>query len=41
MGMSDRIVVIAHGQVAGELSREKFDQDTIMQMAFLVKERAV
>lgn len=41
MGMSDRIVVIAHGQVAGELSREQFDQDTIMQMAFLVKERAV
>lgn len=33
LGMSDRIVVLAEGRMAGELSREEFDQITILKLA--------
>ncbi|MDO4260766.1 MAG: sugar ABC transporter ATP-binding protein [Eubacteriales bacterium] len=33
MGMSDRIMILAEGVVSGELQREEFDQETIMQYA--------
>ena len=33
MGMSDRIIVLSEGRVTGELTREEFDQETIMRYA--------
>jgi ribose transport system ATP-binding protein len=33
LGMSDRIVVLAEGKMTGELSREEFDQTTILKLA--------
>jgi inositol transport system ATP-binding protein len=33
MGMSDRVIVMSQGIVTGELSRESFDQETIMRMS--------
>lgn len=33
LGMSDRIVVLAEGQLAGELNRDEFDTHTILDMA--------
>lgn len=33
MGMSDRIIVLSEGRVTGELSKEDFDQETIMRYA--------
>ena len=33
LGMSDRILVMSQGRIAGELSREEADQDTIMRLA--------
>lgn len=31
MGMSDRIIVLSEGYITGELNREEFDQESIMQ----------
>ncbi len=36
MGMSDRIIVLAEGRITGELSKEEFNQQTIMKMASAV-----
>jgi len=33
LGMADRILVLAEGKIAGELSREEFNQDTIFEYA--------
>lgn len=33
MGMSDRIMVLAEGYISGELKRDEFDQEQIMQLA--------
>ena len=33
MGMSDRIVILAEGSVSGEIPREEFNQELIMQLA--------
>lgn len=33
MGMSDRIIVLAEGEMTGELSKEEFSQETIMAYA--------
>ena len=33
MGMSDRIIVLAEGRMAGELSKEEFSQESIMTFA--------
>ena len=33
MGMSDRIIVLAEGDMTGELSKEEFSQETIMAYA--------
>jgi len=33
MGMSDRIVILAEGSVSGEIQREEFNQELIMQLA--------
>ncbi|MDR1797939.1 MAG: sugar ABC transporter ATP-binding protein [Clostridiales Family XIII bacterium] len=33
MGVSDRIVVLAEGRVAGELARDSFNQETILEYA--------
>lgn len=33
IGMSDRIVVLANGQITGELQRDEFDQEVILQYA--------
>ena len=33
LGMSDRIVVLSEGQLAGELTREEFDTHRILDMA--------
>lgn len=33
MGMSDRIIVLSEGHVTGELSKDEFDQETIMRYA--------
>jgi ribose transport system ATP-binding protein len=38
MGMSDRIIVLAEGWITGELSKDEFNQDTIMRLASAVKE---
>lgn len=34
IGMSDRVVVMRRGEIAGELLREEFDEYKIMQLAF-------
>ena len=33
MGMSDRIIVLAEGEMTGELQKEEFNADTIMAFA--------
>ena len=33
LGMSDRIIVLCEGKLAGEVSREQFSQDTILDLA--------
>lgn len=33
MGMSDRVIVLAEGKMTGELSKEEFNQETIMAYA--------
>ena len=33
MGMSDRIIVLAEGDMTGELSKAEFSQETIMAYA--------
>jgi ABC-type sugar transport system ATPase subunit len=33
LGMSDRIIVLSEGRLAGEVQREQFSQDTILDMA--------
>lgn len=38
LGISDRVIVMAHGRVAGELSRDEASQDAVMSLA--VKEVA-
>ncbi len=35
IGLSDRILVVADGQIAGELERPEFDQDKILNYAFV------
>ena len=37
MGISDRIVVIRQGKIAGEFNRKEFDSDNIMKSAFGVQ----
>ena len=34
IGMSDRIMVLADGQIMGFVDRKDFDQETLMQMQF-------
>ena len=41
MGMSDRIVVLAEGQMTGELQKEEFCQETIMTYASAAKKAEV
>ena len=38
MGMSDRIIVMSEGSITGELSKEEFDQERIMNYASRVCE---
>ena len=38
MGMSDRIIVMSEGSITGELSKEEFDQERIMNYASRVGE---
>ena len=38
MGMSDRIIVLAEGNITGELRREEFNQTSIMRLASAMKE---
>ena len=33
MGMSDRIVILSEGHMTGELSKEEFNQETILKLA--------
>ena len=33
MGMSDRMLVMAEGEIVGELSKQEFSQDKIMRYA--------
>ena len=33
IGMSDRIIVLAEGEMTGELQKEEFNADTIMTFA--------
>ena len=33
MGMSDRIIILAEGKVSGELLKDEFNQELIMQYA--------
>ena len=33
LGMSDRIVVLSEGKLAGELSRREFSQDKVLDLA--------
>ena len=33
IGMSDRIIVLAEGEMTGELQKEEFNSDTIMSYA--------
>lgn len=37
MGMSDRIMVLSEGSISGELNREEFNQEKIMQFASMEK----
>lgn len=37
MGMSDRIIVLAEGDMTGEISKEEFSQETIMAFASAAK----
>ena len=37
MGMSDRIIVLSEGHIAGELGRNEFDQERIMHLASMGK----
>ena len=37
MGMSDRILILAEGNMTGELNKEEFDQERIMQLASIEK----
>lgn len=37
MGMSDRIIVLSEGRIAGSLTRDEFDQEAIMAYASIVK----
>jgi len=39
MGMSDRIVVLAEGEVTGTLEKDEFDPDTIMAYASAIKNK--
>lgn len=34
LGMSDRVIVIRDGEIAGEFSREEANQETLIQRAF-------
>ena len=34
IGMSDRVLVMRRGEIAGELGKEELDEHTIMQLAF-------
>lgn len=38
MGMSDRIVILSEGRVAGELAKSEFNQETIMRYASMQRE---
>lgn len=38
MGMSDRIVILSEGRVAGELAKEEFNQEVIMRYASMERE---
>ncbi|MBE6423292.1 sugar ABC transporter ATP-binding protein [Succinivibrio dextrinosolvens] len=40
MGMSDRIIVLAENRMTGELQKEEFDSDKIMQYASGITDRA-
>jgi len=40
MGMSDRIIVLAENRITGELQKEEFDSDKIMQYASGITDRA-
>lgn len=33
LGMSDRIIVLHNGRVSGELQREEFSQDKVLELA--------
>ena len=39
MGMSDRIIVLAEGDMTGEISKEEFSQETIMAYASAAKSK--
>lgn len=39
MGMSDRIIVLAEGEMTGSLEKSEFDPDTIMAYASAIKDR--
>lgn len=41
MGVSDRIIVLAEGEMTGELERSEFDADKIMAMASNIKNRGI
>lgn len=33
LGMSDRIIVLHEGRISGELQREEFSQDKVLELA--------
>ena len=37
MGMSDRILILAEGNMTGELNKSEFNQERIMQLASIEK----
>lgn len=37
IGICDRIIVISHGKITGELPRERFNQEELMAYAFMVE----
>jgi len=39
IGMSDRIIVLAEGEITGTLDKSEFDQDTIMSYASAIKNK--
>lgn len=39
MGMSDRILILAEGNMTGELKKDEFDQEHIMQLASVEVEK--